>query len=87
MADARLLHSAHANQTPEHRPLVLVWYFLDFDRFPAEIKEACKIEYTFRPPNLVDGDVGDAVKPLVVQGERTGAAIAGTRVPGVHLRR
>ena len=87
IADARLLHSTHANQTPHHRPLVLVWYFLDFERFPAEIRKACKVEYTFRPPNWWAGDAGDPVKPLVVQGKRAGAAIDGSRVPGVHLRR
>jgi hypothetical protein len=87
IADARLLHSTHANQTPHHRPLVLVWYFLDFERFPAEIRKACKVEYTFRPPNWWAGDAGDPVKPLVVQGKTAGAAIAGSRVPGVHLRR
>lgn len=87
IADARLLHSTHANQTPRHRPLVLVWYFLDFQHFPAEIKEACKVEYDFRPPNWWEGDVGDAVKHLVVQGRRTGKAVSGNRVPGVHLRR
>jgi hypothetical protein len=87
IADARLLHSAYANQTPDHRPLVLVWYFLDFEQFPPKIKEACKVEYTFRPPNWWAGNAGDPVKRLVVQGKRTGAAIAGNRVPGVHLRR
>ena len=87
MVDARLLHAAYANQTPLHRPMVLGWYLFDFDLFPARLKSAYTQEYTFQSPDWWEGDVGDPVKRLVVNGERSGPAAQRNRKPGVYLRR
>ncbi len=38
VGDSRLLHSAHANQTDQHRTVLTIWYWPAYDDLPDEVK-------------------------------------------------
>ena len=90
IADARVLHAAHANRTDQHRALLLGWYLLDVHRLRGALREQYADGYgrhTFSPPDWWAGAAGDAVKPPVVDPPTGGPKAARNRQPGECLRR
>jgi hypothetical protein len=65
IGDARVLHAAHQNTTDQHRTLLTLWYFPDFEALPDSIKARVARKTPLAPPDWWDGDAGRAVEPLV----------------------
>lgn len=65
IGDARLLHSAHQNRTEQHRILLTLWYFPDYDNLPDSIKAHVARDKPLQPPDWWEGDVGKQVEPLI----------------------
>ena len=90
LGDARLVHAARANQTADHRPLLLGWYLLDFHLLSPPLQGAYSHGYghhTFTPPAWWSGTAGRAVKTLVVDPPSGAAAAQRNRKPGTYLKR
>ena len=86
MGDARLLHSANANNTPQHRPLLLGWFLFNYDIFPPSIKEAYAKTYQSKNSNWWEGNIGDPLKPLAVDDPTGCPATEINRTPGIYLK-
>ena len=65
LGDARVLHSAHQNQTDKHRTLLTLWYLPDYDHLPAGIRAYAARKKPLQPPDWWEGDAGKAVEPLM----------------------
>jgi hypothetical protein len=49
IGDARLLHSAHANQTNQRRTVLTIWYWPTYDELPKDVKPLIAAHITERP--------------------------------------
>ena len=87
IGDARLLHAAHANRTNQHRSLLTLWYFPDYDSLPDSIKARTARKKPLKPPDWWEGDVGAAVEPLIPYYEGEAEPSVYNRVPGEYLGR
>ena len=86
LGDARLLHSAHANNTPQNRPLLLGWFLFDYGSYPPTVKEAYAQGYKSKASKWWKGKIGDPVKPLVVDDPTGCPAAEVNRTPGIYLK-
>ena len=90
IADARVLHSARANRSERHRPLILGWYVLDYPALSSAMQQTFSLgwgRHLFKPPHWWEGDAGDCVRPLIFDPPRDGEGIKANRVPGKYLAR
>ena len=88
IADSRLLHGARANQTDNHRPLLLGWYLLNFCHLSPQMRQTYSLSFgkhDFAPPKWWKDDAGEKVKPLVVDPPTEGEALTSNRQPGKFL--
>jgi len=87
MGDARLLHSANANNTPKHRPLLLGWFLFNYALYPPSIKEAYAKSYKSKISQWWEGNIGDPLKLLAVDDPTGCTATEINRTPGIYLKK
>jgi hypothetical protein len=87
IGDARILHATHANQTDQHRSLLTLWYFPDYDLLPESIRTFAARKTPLQAPDWwADPDAGKLMEPLIPTYNGDAAPAAWNRVPGEHLR-
>ena len=86
VGDARVLHSAHANQTDARRSCLTIWYFPDFERLSEPIQALFARKTPTELPHWWEGDAGKPVERLVPWYKGTKEPLQWNRVPGEHLK-
>jgi hypothetical protein len=86
IGDARLLHTAHANQTDQHRSLLTLWYFPDWDKLSEPIRAYAARKKPLQPPDWWEGEAGRLMEPLVPWYNGDAQPAVWNRTPGAQLK-
>ena len=85
IGDARLLHSAHANQTDQRRTVITLWFFPDFDAMAREIKASINLDGKHGWPENWSEDKLKMIEPLKPSYTTKAGAITWNRIPDERL--
>jgi len=83
--DARLLHSAHANQTDQRRTVITLWFFPDFDNLPQQIKASINPTGRHGWPEHWSSEQLNKIKALETSYEGAARPIPWNRIPDERL--
>lgn len=81
IGDARILHAAHANQTDQHRSLLTLWYFPDYDSLSEPIKAYIARKTPMQLPDWWQEPEGELMKTLIPLYAGDAAPATWNRVP------